>query len=364
VRSFAFAALDRLGVAIGGMGERGRLLLDMASRRVGAGRRPADGMLACSVCGRACFAMTGEGAFSGKLVGPARRRRAVAMLRDHLGLSERWACRVVGQLRSTERCEPQRVPRPKLPWWTGRKVRFAALLVCLTALVVYALSMHDGGVLGSGANPSSSPSSGEWAPGCPARKAPAVASVSSRRLAVLRDEARKVFHGGYGRLYALGGITSEDAWSDESPQEGAASLPEGVHVPGAYELRWWAPNGDDIVADVFMFAQTRQARQFFELAASADCRPKGAQMPVSSPRDARDLVWLNPDRVVQQDVYLLRGNRVYRVGDVRAAGSRIVPHADQRIAFSIVNGLACALPEAGCGAGGRQYRLAIVRVAR
>ena len=39
---------------------------------------------------------------------PARRRRAVAMVRDRLGVSERWACRVVGQHRSTERYEPKR----------------------------------------------------------------------------------------------------------------------------------------------------------------------------------------------------------------------------------------------------------------
>src|ERR1039458_10349146 len=44
----------------------------------------------------------------GKLVGPARRRQAVAMLRDRLGVSERWACRVVGQPRSTQRHEPKR----------------------------------------------------------------------------------------------------------------------------------------------------------------------------------------------------------------------------------------------------------------
>ncbi len=30
------------------------------------------------------------------------------MLRDRLGISERWACRVVGQHRSTERYEPKR----------------------------------------------------------------------------------------------------------------------------------------------------------------------------------------------------------------------------------------------------------------
>src|SRR6516162_9373272 len=33
---------------------------------------------------------------------------AVAMLRDRLGVSERWACRVVGQHRSTQRHEPKR----------------------------------------------------------------------------------------------------------------------------------------------------------------------------------------------------------------------------------------------------------------
>src|SRR5437588_9013797 len=65
-----------------------------------------------------------------KLIGPARRRRAVAMLRDRLGVSERWACRVVGQHRSTQRYEPTRaeddqaltIPRYGLvdrPSWTG-----------------------------------------------------------------------------------------------------------------------------------------------------------------------------------------------------------------------------------------------------
>src|SRR4051794_32936930 len=40
-----------------------------------------------------------EGGREGKLVSPARRRRVVAMVRDRLGVSERWACRVVGQHR-------------------------------------------------------------------------------------------------------------------------------------------------------------------------------------------------------------------------------------------------------------------------
>jgi putative transposase len=39
-------------------------------------------------------------------VSPARRRRAVVVLCDRLGVSERWACRVLGQHRSTQRREP------------------------------------------------------------------------------------------------------------------------------------------------------------------------------------------------------------------------------------------------------------------
>jgi len=39
-------------------------------------------------------------------VSPSPRRAAVLMLQDRLGLSERWACRYVGQHRSTQRREP------------------------------------------------------------------------------------------------------------------------------------------------------------------------------------------------------------------------------------------------------------------
>jgi putative transposase len=43
---------------------------------------------------------------AGKLVSPARRRRAVLMLQNRLGGSERWACRVVGHHRSTQSHQP------------------------------------------------------------------------------------------------------------------------------------------------------------------------------------------------------------------------------------------------------------------
>src|SRR2546422_1324128 len=47
-----------------------------------------------------------EGGGVGKLVGPARRRQAVLMLMDRRGLSERRACQIVGQHRSTQRRPP------------------------------------------------------------------------------------------------------------------------------------------------------------------------------------------------------------------------------------------------------------------
>ncbi len=47
-----------------------------------------------------------EGAEPGKLLTPDRRRRAVVALREQFGVTERRACRVVGQPRSTQRLAP------------------------------------------------------------------------------------------------------------------------------------------------------------------------------------------------------------------------------------------------------------------
>jgi len=44
-------------------------------------------------------------------VSPSRRREAVRMLQDRLCVSERRACRITGQHRSTQRREPRRGDR-------------------------------------------------------------------------------------------------------------------------------------------------------------------------------------------------------------------------------------------------------------
>ena len=42
---------------------------------------------------------------------PSRRREAVRMLGERLGVSERRACRITGQHRSTQRHQPRRTDR-------------------------------------------------------------------------------------------------------------------------------------------------------------------------------------------------------------------------------------------------------------
>jgi len=51
-----------------------------------------------------------SGDLAGKLLSPARRRKAVLMLQDRVKVSERRACEVAGQHRSTQRHEPKVVP--------------------------------------------------------------------------------------------------------------------------------------------------------------------------------------------------------------------------------------------------------------
>ena len=54
-----------------------------------------------------------EGARAGKLVSPARRRRAVEHLQQVFGVSQRWACQLVGQHRSTQRHQPAEPDRDR-----------------------------------------------------------------------------------------------------------------------------------------------------------------------------------------------------------------------------------------------------------
>ncbi len=234
------------------------------------------------------------------------------------------------------------------------------MLLSILAVLVCYLALARSGVLGLGGTASVGAARGMWAQGCPVREAPAVANVAPGRLLELRAQLRRIVLGPmHRRLYRLGTVTSENAWSDNFPQEGITLLPQ---VPAAYERRWWT-TGTDLVDDVFVFSGAQTARDFYELASSARCRPDGAQPPTSSPPGARDLAWRNLDDVFEEDVYLLRGVRVYRVSVVLDQSGSGQDSADRHAGFVIADGLACALPQADCPDPAQQRQLALTSLA-
>ena len=106
-----------------------------------------------------------------------------------------------------------------LPCWTSRWIRLPALLALL-ALLMLCLLTDGTGALRTGAGPHG-PAAGAWAVACPARGAPAVASVGPGYIRGLRDDVRSVILGRRHRLYELGTVASENAWSDDGPHAGA-----------------------------------------------------------------------------------------------------------------------------------------------
>jgi hypothetical protein len=217
-------------------------------------------------------------------------------------------------------------------WLTYQPVRLALLLAVLLALVVYALATRT----------SSFSSTGDAAgvgvaavAGCPGQVTPPVENVGRTAILGLREDLRGVMFGRGRRLYELGLAAPSDAWSDGEPGK-RASLPPGPRDPGGYEPRWWAADGDDVVADGFIFAGNDQARAFFQQAANTRCRPSSATFITSSPPGGRVLVWRNPDGFAQEDVYLLHGPRVYRVGVVLARAGSDITVARRNMALSLV----------------------------
>jgi hypothetical protein len=108
------------------------------------------------------------------------------------------------------------------------------------------------------------------------------------------------------------------------------------------------------VATALSFSSAGEARDFMALATSARCRVHGVSGSASRPPLARNLGWVNPDGVAEADVYLTRGKRVYRVGDVPARQqANHASSADLTHSFFTVDALACLLPGAHCIRGSR-----------
>ena len=226
--------------------------------------------------------------------------------------------------------------RERRGWSRRRRVVWGLFLLLSAAAAVFFLTRPDQAV-----TPSSS--------ACVASSGvPEVRHVTAAELGGLREEVARVLPQRVGRLYEEGTVRSRAAWSDEEPAPPAAS--PAAPRPGGYEMRWWAPNGDDVVADVLVFSSRQTARRFLVLASSTRCRNTAVRSATARPPLARNLSWLNPDGALQADVFVIRGARVYRVADAPAGSSpeEVRSSGGLRHAFATIDVLACLLPSAHC----------------
>jgi hypothetical protein len=220
----------------------------------------------------------------------------------------------------------------------GGKAQLALLLVCLAGLSAYAIAS---GTFSSG---SSAPAS---ASACLGKHAEEVVQVQPPALGKLRESIARAMPERVGRLYEEGTVVAANAFNDNSPLPPPVSA--GAPRPGGYEMRWWAPGGGDVAADVFVFSSPQVAQRFVLDATKTKCRLAAASAPVDLPPQSRDLRWLNPDGAVEADVYLARGARVYRVVYVPSEqrhgrpAAQVVAHA-----LATADALACLLPHAQC----------------
>jgi hypothetical protein len=177
---------------------------------------------------------------------------------------------------------------------------------------------------------------------------PEVELVEPKAIGGLREAVARALPQRVGRLYEEGTVRSSVAWSDEEPAPPAIS--PKARRPGGYEMRWWAPNGDDVVADVLVFSSEGEARRYLALASSARCHDQAARGLALHPPLAHNLSWLNPDGALQADVFFARGARVYRIADAPAGSSpeEVRTRGGLDHAFATIDVLACLLPSAHC----------------
>jgi hypothetical protein len=222
------------------------------------------------------------------------------------------------------------------PLWRKRGfIRLAALLSCMSALLIYLLVSRL------------VPLEVAIGAGCPVNSAPQVIGANAADLGRLREGLASSMPQRFGRSYEEGTIEAANAWSDDSP----SGPPISPVTPrsGGYEMRWWAPNRDDVVADVFVFSGASQAHDFLKAVLNPHCRLGGESSGAPQPAVASNLYWINPEGLPQEDVFLLRGPRVYRIADVRAGAGHVPStQARRQLAFRHIDNLACLLPEAGC----------------
>src|ERR1700722_14190079 len=138
------------------------------------------------------------------------------------------------------------IPEESQPRWRSHRLGVLLLLLaCLVGLGVYLLAAGEG----SGGGGSKS------AADCGGGGAPAVGRVSASALGALRGSVLRVLPERVGKLYEEGTVMGSYMWSDAQPAPPPVSAK--ALRPAGYEMRWFAPDGDDIAADVLVFSDAR-----------------------------------------------------------------------------------------------------------
>jgi hypothetical protein len=214
-------------------------------------------------------------------------------------------------------------------------LRAVLLLTALAWVLVYAWSQSAGGGGGEVAAAAQS--------NCPSGGAPPFREVSFERWRQLQEEIpAQVLFGTDLDPYEQGMVGPQLAWTDEEPSMRPLADYEGT-VPAGYEIRWWAPTRHNVVADLMLFEDARGAREFVDRAASTRCREKATAAPASFPAGGRNLEWRNPYGFMQQDLFLARGARVYRLSVVPPGDTGMPMEERREEGFRLVNALGAAL---------------------
>jgi len=223
----------------------------------------------------------------------------------------------------------------------SRRTRLSLLLACLGLASLGLITSRSS--IFSSANGESQ--TAHW---CVPSRLPELATVDLDHLARLRAALLPVMEPIGRRRYAWGTIGPENMWSDNAPQKIASAQAGAGRWLAGFEMRTWAPGGDDIAASVLEFTTPEEAGGFFEQATGTRCHQAGKATTALSPPQARNLVWINPDGPTEEDVFLRRGPRVYRLADVRGRSKVDSALSEERAGLSIVDRMACSIPDAGC----------------
>lgn len=208
-------------------------------------------------------------------------------------------------------------------------MRLPVLLVLLTGVAIYGVPkiIHGGAGTSAGA-----------APACPT--APATVMLPDSRFRLMLQASGIDTLVGRGTLDTQGWQEPSSTWADAPPSN--HSVADSTPVDAGYEIRWWSISQDHDGATFFVFPSATAAHRYIRQAASVRCRANARAEALSEPSGARGVVWTNPDQARQADVFLARGQAVYRI--------LVVPYESRndRSMLRLAQRLACKLSAANC----------------